>query len=291
MTARLLRLIAVVPVLAGLTVTLHVARVGPTATGCALAAGTHHAALVVQHADGEPLRMICVSFAADSITGEELLNLSNVPYRTADYGSTGKAVCQIDNEPQQYPPGCWTASSPYWAMFVSRGGAGWQTSSRGISSQTFGDGDAEGFRYEGQSDNSTPPSPSGVCPPPVTPTASTPPATSASSAPAPGTSRPTASAPGGAASAVASASIAAAATATAPAPGTTAPPYTLIPSSSSSASAHPVIAGVTAPPSPPATSVGAGAWTAIALGAALFILLAARLSIARLRRRTTLEQP
>ena len=292
MTARLLRLLAVLPVVAALTVTLHVARVGPTVTGCAFAAGTHHAALVVEHANGSVIA-ICISFTDDQITGEEMLQQAHqnngLEYATADYGSYGKAVCQIDNEPQQYPPGCWTASSPYWAMFVSRGGAGWQTSSRGISSQTFGDGDAEGFRYEGQSDNSTPPSPAGVCPPPASPTPpATPPAT-ASSPRASSASRPAPSPPAGA-SPAAAISVTAAATATTSVPGATTPAETTTTSSPSPA-AHPVITGVTAAPSPPATPVSAGAWTAIALGSALVVLLAARLSMSRRRRRPPAEQP
>lgn len=137
---------------------------GAAPLGCAAAMAAHHAALVVEHGDGA-VTTVCVAFPEDQITGDELLQRSQVPYQTADYGAIGKAVCQIQGEPASYPPGCWTASSPYWAMFVSRGGGGWGISNLGISSQTFRDGDAQGFRYEGQSDQSTPPSPAGVCPP------------------------------------------------------------------------------------------------------------------------------
>lgn len=183
---RLLRLLPVLPVLAGLISVSAATAIGPSAIGCASAASAHHAALVIEHEDGSSLKF-CIGFDADQVTGDFLLSASGVEYATQDYGSIGKAVCQIDSEPQQYPPGCWTASSPYWAMFVSRGGGEWTQSSLGISSQTFRGGDAEGFRYEGQSDNLTPPSSAGVCltatPPPSappTPRATAPPKSSAS---------------------------------------------------------------------------------------------------------------
>ncbi|MFN2582965.1 MAG: hypothetical protein ABR498_09530, partial [Candidatus Dormibacteria bacterium] len=108
----------------------------------------------------------CVGFDGGSITGEQILQASGVEYATSSYGSMGDAVCQIDEEPSSYPPGCWTSSSPYWAMFVSRAGGGWSVSSRGVSSQTFADGDAEGFRYDSQSGApAQPASPAGVCAP------------------------------------------------------------------------------------------------------------------------------
>lgn len=141
---------------------------------CAEAAGVHHAALVVEHGNGATVTA-CVAFTEDSITGEQLLAMSRVQYATVDYPGLGQAVCQIDGEPPTYPPSCWTASSPYWAMDVSRGGGGWTQSGLGISTQTFRDGDAEGFRYEAQGSSATPPSPAGVCPPPVATTPAPPP--------------------------------------------------------------------------------------------------------------------
>ncbi|HEX4754385.1 MAG TPA: hypothetical protein VH661_01370, partial [Candidatus Dormibacteraeota bacterium] len=174
---RALRLAAAsLPVLTGFTLAGAVARVGPVAAGCAQASSAHHAALVVEHGNGAVTKA-CVSFSGTQVTGEQLLNLSQVPYKTVDFGSYGKAVCQIQGEPATYPSNCFSTS--YWAMFVSRGGGAWQTSNLGISSQTFRDGDAEGFRYEGQSDSFVPPSPAGVCPAPVA--ATPPPVSSATS--------------------------------------------------------------------------------------------------------------
>ncbi|MDQ6845963.1 MAG: hypothetical protein M3019_00015 [Candidatus Dormibacteraeota bacterium] len=159
----LVRLLVAVPVLATLTVAGARTGVVPSVGGCAQASGVHHAALVAEHSDGRVVTA-CVAFSEDSITGIQLLERSSIEfYATPDSGS-GSAVCQVDNEPASYPSSCWTTSSPYWAIFVSRSGGAWTYSSLGISSQTFRDGDAEGFRYEGQSDGSPPTSPRGVCP-------------------------------------------------------------------------------------------------------------------------------
>ena len=272
----LTRLVAVVPLLAAFSVIGSATKVGPSVAGCAQAATSHHAALVVEHGNGA-VTSVCVSFAADSITGDDLLAGSGVQYATADYGGTGKAVCQIDGEPGQYPPGCWTASSPYWAMFVSRAGGSWVTSSLGISSQTFRDGDAEGFRYQGQSSSSVPPSPSGVCPAPSSPT----PAAGRTPTPVPrvpstGAPRSTGSQPPH--------TPPAAATRASSLPG--AQPSSQSPGSgaaSTTASPHAVIAsGRTTPPAQP-PFLNAGTWAASALGAVLLVTLVVR--VIRLDRR------
>lgn len=131
------------------------------------AAGAHHAALVVQHGDGQVLRY-CVGFDGPSVTGEQLLQTANaedrLEYATASYGgSLGDGVCQIDYEPQSYPPSCFSSGSPYWMVFVARVGSGWSGSSLGISNQRFADGDAEGLRYVSPSDPEPPASANGVC--------------------------------------------------------------------------------------------------------------------------------
>ena len=272
MPVRALRLAAAsLPLLATFTVVGVGARVGPVGGGCAQAATVHHAALVVEHGDGV-LTRVCVSFSGSQVTGEQLLDLSRVPYNTVDFGSYGKAVCQIQGEPASYPPTCWTGSSPYWAMFVSRGGGAWQSSSLGISSQTFRDRDAEGFRYEAQSDSSSPPSPAGICPAPASATASpaavtAPPSTGHLSSSNPAARTPTPTPP-----AVASVS------------GT---PGTLSPGPTRSASVTPLVgavagvsSGATTPP-PRAGSMGAAGWAAVALGVALLSVLGLRLRRSR----------
>jgi hypothetical protein len=275
---RALRLgVASVPVVAGLTVAGVASRVGPGTAGCVQASSVHHATLVVEHQSGAVTR-VCVSFSTSQVTGQQLLDMSRVSYNTVDYGSYGKAVCQIEGEPASYPPSCWTASSPYWALFVSRGGGAWTSSSRGISAQTFADGDAEGFRYEAQSDASTPAPPAGVCPPPVASTP-TPVTTSAAAAPArAGTS-----------------GVAAVHPTSAPAAGSAAPAATpaaaVSPSSPwpSGSSRPPVVGQVRAgaPPPPSPGSPTAAVWVAAGLGASLLALLVVQLA----RPRRTRVQP
>jgi len=125
------------------------------------AAGSHHAALVVEHGDGSVVSR-CVAFATDSISGEQLLNLSGVSWSSRTFGGFGEAVCAMDEEPAQYVscPG----KDGYWAVFVATGGGEWQLSPVGISSLKLGDGDAEGFRYVPVSGDTAPPQPAaGVC--------------------------------------------------------------------------------------------------------------------------------
>ena len=147
------------------------APVRPAAAGCAAADGLHHVALVVEHGDGRIL-VRCVAFGAATISGAQALALSGVESATSGYAGLGLAVCQLDGEPTTYPPGCWTDTGPYWVMFVARGGGAWTLSSLGISSQTLGDGDAEGFRYDAQTGSPAPPAAPGRCPPTSPPTSS-----------------------------------------------------------------------------------------------------------------------
>jgi hypothetical protein len=279
-----LRILAVVPVLASFTVIGTAARVGPAVSSCAQAATVHHAALVVEHSNGAVIK-VCVSFTADSITGDQLLASSGVQYATADYGSTGKAVCQIDGEPSSYPSGCWTASSPYWAMFVSRAGASWQVSSLGISSQTFRDGDAEGFRYESQSSSAVPPSPAGVCPLPSSPTPA--PVRTPTPIPRATSTSATRSAEGRPSEAVPTTAIPASP------PSAVQPPPSgpggSVATTSASAGAS-IATKRTAPPSGP-TSFSAGAWAASGLAAVLLVALAVQVIRPRRRRSPQRWQP
>lgn len=155
---------------------------GPLHPACAAAAGAHHVSLVVQHSGGRTLDY-CVGFEGDSVTGEQVLQLAaaqyGLEYRAVAFGTLGDAVCQIDYEPQSYPATCWTSTSDYWSMWVSRGGGPWAGSNRGVSSQTFADGDAEGWHYVPQSGAAAaPPAPAGVCK--ATATATAPPPSAAS---------------------------------------------------------------------------------------------------------------
>jgi hypothetical protein len=119
------------------------APVAPLVPGCA-AAGSNHAALVVEHADGSVVTR-CVAFDADSISGEELLDRSGVVWSGQTFGGFGDAVCALDGEPVSYAE-C-LGKDRYWAVFVIRVAGSWQLANAGISTLTLHDGDAEGFRY------------------------------------------------------------------------------------------------------------------------------------------------
>jgi hypothetical protein len=148
----------------------------PARPTCAFASGSRHVAVVVEHGSGAVLTA-CVAFDDVQLTGDQVMQLSHIEYATTTYGGLGKAVCQVDNEPVSYPPTCWTPTSPYWAMYVSRSGGTWAVSNQGVSSQQFHDGDALGWHYVPQNGGGggPPPSPAGVCPsggPVPTPTVS-----------------------------------------------------------------------------------------------------------------------
>lgn len=270
MPLRALRLAtASLPLVAAFTVAGVATRVGPVAAGCAQASSAHHAALVVEHGNGAVIR-VCVSFSEAQITGEELLRRSGIEYSTQPYGGNGDAVCQVDNEPAGYTS-CFQ-DGKFWALFVSRSDGAWAYSSHGVSTAEFGDGDAEGLRYQSQSGSSPPgASPAGVCPAPV-PATPVPRPTSASAASArPGPSAAATSHPASTAPAGSKAS-------TSPAGDT--------PSGSASpggGSIPPVVAQtkVGAPPPRSPGSASAGVWIASALGASLLLLLLAQLARSR----------
>jgi len=199
MSARAVRVAVAAPLLAvlltaGGVVVTHGHAPGAAAP-CAAATYAHRVALVVEHGNGQSLRE-CIGFDSATITGEQILQASGIQFATVGYGSLGDAVCQIDHEPASYPATCWTTTSPYWVSFVARGSGSWSTAGQGVSSQTFGDGDAAGFRYDPQTGGAPAPvSPAGTCTfttstPPVA-AAGTAPPSAASHAPAPTVAPPT----------------------------------------------------------------------------------------------------
>lgn len=271
---RLLRLLPVLPLLGGMSTAGAIAAVGPSAVGCASAASAHHAALVIEHGDGSTLEY-CIGFDTAQVTGQYLLDASGVEKAEQAYGSTGQAVCQLDNEPQQYPPGCWTASSPYWALYLSRGGGSWMSSSLGVSSQTFSDGDAEGFRYEGQSAYLTPVSPAGICP-----VATAPPGPTAAAHSSPRSTAPVHPSAAVAAGAAPSAPTAPTASRSAGAA------FAASPSSSGRAPGVVVVEGSSTGSPASSFTPGAGLIAAAALAAAMLVLLILQAVRASARRRS-----
>lgn len=150
---------------AGIGAASSVASSGPAAPLCAQAASLHRVGLVVEHGDGLVIRR-CVGFDSATATALAVLQASGLEVGTSGYGGgLGAAVCQIDNEPASYPPGCFTASGSYWVLFVSHAGGAWVTSDLGASSETVAGGDDVGFRFDSQTGADPPPaSPAGTCP-------------------------------------------------------------------------------------------------------------------------------
>jgi hypothetical protein len=159
------RIALILPIAAALAALASLAPGTPAASPCA-AAGSHSAALVVEHADGSTVTR-CVAFDTDAISGEQLLTLSGIGWSSQSFGDFGDAACALDGEPARYAecPG----KDRYWAVFVAQAGGSWQLANVGISALALHDGDAEGFRYVPASGvPAAPPSPAGVCAAPPT---------------------------------------------------------------------------------------------------------------------------
>ncbi len=206
------------------------APIAPTAPTCA-AAGSHRAAIVVEHGDGS-VTTRCVAFTTATVTGEQLLTQSGIAWSSQTFGGFGDAVCALDGEPVRYLecPG----KDSYWAVFVASGGGSWQLANLGISSLVLRDGDAEGFRYVPAAGNPVAPvSPAGVCAAPATA--------------APATGGPATARPSAAVSATASAVPSSATTAPQPSVSASVEP-TVRPADTASTSTSTAPADSTAPP-------------------------------------------
>jgi hypothetical protein len=108
------------------------------------------AAIVIQHADGNTSDA-CVTFEGDEIDGEELLNLSRIPY-VADFGnSMGSILCSIEGKGCDFPgekcfcqcsqPG----SCAYWAYFVKNEDGDWVYAPIGARLRKVVDGDLDAW--------------------------------------------------------------------------------------------------------------------------------------------------
>jgi hypothetical protein len=173
---RLLRITLALPLVAvGLGAASSATGAGPAAPLCAHAAFAHRVGLVVEHGGGQVIRR-CVGFDTATATALAVLQGSGLEVGISSYGgSLGAAVCQIDNEPSTYPPGCFTATGSYWVLFTSRAGGAWAVSDLGASNVTVANGDDIGFRYDSQTGaDPAPPSPAGTCPAVTPPPARTP---------------------------------------------------------------------------------------------------------------------
>ena len=137
--------------------------------------GDHRAGLVIRYGDGS-VQTRCVSFSEPSITGEELLQRSDLAV-TLDYNAgMGGAVCSINNQGCAFPLQdcfckCTGITCEYWAYY-HRTGDGWQYSQVGPSAYQVTDHALEGWSWGSGnfSSGTEPPAKSfdEVCPAPAT---------------------------------------------------------------------------------------------------------------------------
>lgn len=122
---------------------------------CANAGAAHRAYVVVEHLSGASFER-CVGFEGPMIDGQALMDQSGVQYGVYTL-SSGKAVCQVDNEPKQYSQ-CFPLGQPYWALFVETHGT-WASAPAGFADVKLHDGEALGWHYVPASDPSPAPPP------------------------------------------------------------------------------------------------------------------------------------
>jgi hypothetical protein len=127
----------------------------PGAPTCVNSQTAHRAYVVVQHLSGASLQR-CVGFDGAQINGDDLMRESGLEYQTQSFTGLGKAVCQVDNEPAQFSE-CFPKDKPFWAIFVSTGGAAWAEAQTGYASINLKDGDAIAWQYRAQNASPAPP--------------------------------------------------------------------------------------------------------------------------------------
>jgi len=115
----------------------------------------HRAYVVVEHMSGALVQR-CVGFSGGTIDGQALMDQSGVEYQARSV-SSGKVVCQVDQEPAQFTE-CFPQNRPYWALFIDAGGR-WSSASGGFTQLVLHDGDAIGWHYVKSTDAAPAPPP------------------------------------------------------------------------------------------------------------------------------------
>jgi hypothetical protein len=111
---------------------------------------TSYAGLVVKYADGHQTSM-CIPFQGDEITGEELLNLSEIPYISDVTNPMGSRICSIDGEGCDFPAEkCFCQCGnigpcTYWAYFALTEGGEWVYSPVGANMRKIHQGDVDAW--------------------------------------------------------------------------------------------------------------------------------------------------
>jgi hypothetical protein len=135
-----------------------------TASGAGAAAP--HRAMVVVETGSATYRQV-ITFASDSITGLQALDLAGAQPVVYSFAGQGGAVCRLYGVGRDAGPSCLGGAdgdNRYWAYFRAPAGTGTFTYSRaGAGSTQVHDGDVEGWRF------GTGAEPGYVALPPVTP--------------------------------------------------------------------------------------------------------------------------
>lgn len=114
----------------------------------------HAAGLIVDYGDGA-LSYAWVPFAAEQISGVDLLRMSDLPILTVGFGGMGEAVCKIVKTGCDVSPCrqrlCQTAdrSSPYWQYRRLGPDGRWKTQPLGGSSSIVTDGVVDAWIWAG----------------------------------------------------------------------------------------------------------------------------------------------
>lgn len=134
------------------------AKASPSAAAkqsCDNPSNPHRAAVVAQPSTGTTITR-CVGFTGLTISAVSALQDSGIEVQTQNYGKLGPAPCQVANVPAHYTQ-CLPAGKPYWALFVSLGGAAWTSPPVGLSGITLHPGDTLGLRYDSPEGTPAPP--------------------------------------------------------------------------------------------------------------------------------------
>jgi hypothetical protein len=120
----------------------------PGATTPAFAApADHHAVVVVD--TGSLVRTVCVHFTADSISGQQALDLAGVSPVYRGYGTTGAAICSLCQQGCPADGSCLTCGgADYWQYYQSPAGStSYHYSPVGAGVSQVHDGDVEGWKW------------------------------------------------------------------------------------------------------------------------------------------------
>ena len=116
----------------------------------ALAQGApHRAGLIVRFGDGNVITR-CVTFNEPNITGLELLQRAGLSIRVDTNSSIGAGVCKINSQGCDAGRSCFCqcegSTCAYWQYFYLQGGA-WKYSNLGASVRQVSDGAVEGWSW------------------------------------------------------------------------------------------------------------------------------------------------